>query len=66
MHKMIYYCKEYKKTGKPIVVYDCDTKRTYNTNSYKITGDMKVSMVFNNSPTAIRRRGATTVLEVWK
>ena len=66
MHKMIYYCKEYKHTGKPIVVYNCDTKRSYTTDKFNVTGDMRIKMVFNESIPSIKREGATTVLEVWK
>ena len=65
MHKIIYYCKTFKHTGKPIVVYDCDTKKTYTTNKFNLT-NCTVSMRFNNSKGLAKRRGATTVLEVRK
>ncbi len=65
MHKIIYYCKTFKHTGKPIVVYDCDTKKTYTTDRFNLT-NCTVSMRFNNSKGLAKRRGATTVLEVRK
>ena len=65
MHKIIYYCKTFKHTGKPIVVYDCDTHKSYTTRKFNLTG-CKINMEFNNSTGKAKRRGATTVLEVWK
>jgi len=65
MHKIIYYCKSLKKTGKPIVVYDCDTKKTRYTNKFNLT-NCTVKMEFNNSKGKAKRRGATTVLDVKK
>ena len=65
MHKRLYYCKALKHTGKPIVVYDCDTGKTTNTNNINIT-NCTIKMDFNNEKSNEKSRGATTILEVWK
>jgi len=64
VHKKIYYCKSLKHTGKPIVVYDCVTGKSRNTNKIDIV-NCHVKMSYNNSTGSIKRSGATTILEVW-
>lgn len=65
MHKIIYYCKALKSTGKPIIVYDCDTGKERYTDKVQLT-NCSINMNFKNSKGKAKRRGATTVLEVRK
>jgi len=65
MRKRLYYCKALKHTGKPIVVYDCETGKEKTTDKVEYT-NCHMKMEFNNSTGSIKRRGATTILEVWK
>lgn len=55
----VYYCKSDKKTGKPIIIKD--GSNSYNVKSVKLK-DVNTKLEFNNSPSSIRSRGATTVL----
>ena len=55
----ICYCKSLKKTGKPIIVTDMDTKKETHTDKIKGYGHWRVTY------SKATRRGATTILEVW-
>lgn len=61
----IYYCKGLKKTGKPIIVKLMKSGKEKNVKSINMK-NVDIRMSFNNSPPAIKRRGATTILEVYK
>jgi len=60
----IYYCKSLKKTGKPIVVENINTKKTRTTGMIQGYGHWKVE--YNNAKGKSKRSGATTTLLVWK
>lgn len=62
---IVYYCKALKKTGKPIIIRNISTGKERTTNSFSLK-NVTIKMVFNNSTGSIKRRGATTVLEVFK
>ena len=61
--KRIHYCKSLLKTKKPIIVLDKETGNEINTNLIEGYGHWRVK--FDNAQGKERRRGATTVLEVW-
>ena len=61
--KIIYYCKSLKKTGKPIIVKDLDTKEEYTTDSI-ILRNVDIEMSYKNSTGKAKASGATTVLKV--
>ncbi len=63
MNKRIHYCKSLLKTGKPIVVMNLDTGKEINTN--QIQGKSNWRIKFQNAIGKEKRRGATTILEVW-
>ncbi len=61
--KRIHYCKSLLKTEKPIIVLDEETGKEINTGKIEGYGHWKVE--YNNAKGKERRRGATTILEVW-
>lgn len=61
--KRIWYCKNLKKTGKPIIVKDMDTKKQYTTDSI-VLRNVDIKMFFGNAKGNEKASGATTVLEV--
>jgi hypothetical protein len=60
----IHYCKALKKTGKPIIVLDTDSGQEYNTDSIELK-NVNIRVQFNNAKGKERKRGATTILEVF-
>jgi len=68
----LYYCKEYKESGSPIVVVNGKTGNTRQTKKWEIRLFDKegkavlLSMAYNNAAKNIARRGATTTLQIWK
>ncbi len=62
---LIYYCKNLKKTGKPIIIRTVSTGKERTAKSISLK-NVTIKMAFNNSEGSIKRRGATTVLEVFK
>ena len=62
---IVYYCMALKKTGKPIIVFDIDKKKSKNTNRVAFN-NVNIRMVFNNATGKAKRSGATTILEVYK
>ena len=61
----LWYCKADKHTGKPIIVQDLKTGRTYNTNKIDLK-NVNIRMAFNNSIGKAKSSGATTILEVYE
>lgn len=59
----IHYCKALKKTGKPIIVYNVITGKQITTANIEGFGHWRVK--YGNAEGAEKRRGATTILEVW-
>ena len=60
----LWYCKAYKKTGKPIIVQDLIKNKTYNTNKVNFK-NVNIRMSFNNSVGKAKASGATTILEIY-
>lgn len=61
----IHYCKALKKTGKPIIVKDMDSGKETNRKSIRLN-NVNIVMRFENAKGKEKKRGATTVLEVYQ
>jgi len=61
----VWYCKEFKKTGKPIMLQDLETMQVKNIKRIAFQ-NVHVEMSFNNSKGKSKSSGATTVLEVYE
>ena len=61
--KRIHYCKSLLKTQKPIIVLDVESNKETNTDLVEGYGYWRVK--YQNAKGKERRRGATTILEVW-
>lgn len=58
------YKKTLKKTGKPIIVWDCNDNKEYTTDSFELN-NCNIRMYFGNAISHEKSCGATTILEVW-
>ncbi len=61
---IIWYCRNNKSMGKPIIVKDCNENKISPVSKVELN-NVNIKMVFNNSTGQAKRSGATTVLEVY-
>ena len=61
----LWYCKADKHTGKPIIVQDLDSGKTYNTDKIEFK-NVTIRMSFNNAVSQAKQSGATTILEIFR
>jgi hypothetical protein len=60
----IWYNKNKKSTGKPLMVLDMLTGKITTTDKFEMK-DCEIRIAFNNSDGPAKRCGATTILEVY-
>ena len=61
----LWYCKDDKASGKPIIIQDLIKGTTKNTNKIDMK-NVNIRMAFNNSKGKAKSSGATTILEIYR